>query len=83
MKFEQIFSQPGWYVAESFTDGVFIEITKTSFDNELKFKCINDANDLFPKQFDTKIYRGLFDKKFVKVLNRNQLFGETRTNLFK
>lgn len=83
MKFEQIFSQPGWYTAESFADGVFIEITNSPFGNEMEFKCINDANDLFPEQLDIKVYRGIFDKKFVKVLNRNQLFGNQRQNLFK
>ena len=83
MKFEDIFKQYGWYTTESFADGVYIEITNAPHGSEIEFKYIKNPDDIIPETLNIKIYRGLFDKKFVKVLNRNQLFGETRANLFK
>lgn len=83
MKFEDIFKNPGRYTAESFADGVFFDISVGVSGNELKILSFDSPTEFITRELNIPIYQGLFDKEFVKVLNRGQLFGQQKIDLFK
>lgn len=71
MTFQEIFNNEGRYKADSFQKGVCFKIDREGF---LSILTYSDKNDLLPIIERPVIYKGLFDKEFVKVLNINQLF---------
>ena len=71
MKFEEIFNKPGLYKADSFQKGVAFEVTDDRFLNMVTYK---DKSDFLPTKESPLIYKGLFDKEFVKVFTIKQLF---------
>jgi len=83
MKFEEIFNNVGWYVADSFTEGTVIFIEPGPHGNELRFMAFENVNSLSPVEFKINLYQQMFTKNYVKVLNRQSLFGEKRLDLFK
>lgn len=68
---EEAVSEPGWYVAESFVDGVCMEIGKFG---ETHLLCFANKEDFAPIRETMSFYPGLLKKKFKKVFNRYQLF---------
>jgi hypothetical protein len=71
MTFEEIFNEPGLYKSDSFTKGTCFKVDKEGF---LLVLHHIDKNDFNPQTDRATVYKGLFDKKYTKVLNRNQLF---------
>lgn len=87
MKFQEIFETPGLYVADTFREGVAIEIALASFPTEkgqtiAKLVTYNKFRTVPLKQ-PLEINSTLFKKVYVQIYNINQLFGEQRQNLFK
>lgn len=83
MTFEQIFENTGWYITESFADGVVIFIEPGPIGNEMKLMQFDSADSIFPVEFEIRMYSGMFKKDYVKVYNRNQLFGKKKVELLK
>lgn len=77
MTFQEIFNEKGLYRADGFAKGFCFEVNEDFHLNCLQYK---DKDDLFPDRTQSFVYKGLFDKNFTKVLNRNQLFNFDEKN---
>ncbi len=71
MTFQEIFKEPGLYVADSFAKGVAFEVNK---DFELHTVTYKDKDDIMPEKHATVVYANLFKKEYKKVYTRNKLF---------
>ena len=71
MKFEEIFKNPGLYIADGFIRGFVYRIT---IDGILECLQYNKENHLFPSRVDVFVYAGLFEKNFRQVYNISELF---------
>lgn len=77
LEFKDIFQEEGLYKSESFANGVAFKIQKNSFtdDFEIYGTEYESANSIMPLYIEPLVvYSKLFDKKYAKVFNRNQLF---------
>jgi hypothetical protein len=71
MTFEEIFKEKGTYQAESFIKGFCFEVDSDGWLYSLHYR---DENDVNPIRERAVIGREIFNKNFVVVYNRNQLF---------
>jgi hypothetical protein len=71
MKFEEIFNQPGLYVADGFSKGFCFKITK---DQSIKTVSYKKPDDLIPEEADLVVYKGLFSKDYKPILSVKSLF---------
>lgn len=71
MKFEEIFKEKGLYKADGFVKGYCYEVDENGWLSARQYK---DKDDLLPKKEHPFVYRGLFEKDFVKVFTRQSLF---------
>ncbi len=77
--FKDILKEDGLYVAKSFTEG-----TAFLVDNGMLYQVHYDnSGDINPSKNLPTITLSLVHKGYVKVLNRQSLFDDTRKNLFK
>lgn len=76
MKFEEIFKEEGLYGAESFREGIALEIKRNEItgDNEVFMKSYKDKNDVMPETTSLVVYEGLFKKDYIKIYTRQSLF---------
>lgn len=70
MKFEEIFNEDGLYTSKDFAKGFCFKIkdgtmTAVEYDNE---------TDLFPREENFPVYKGLFTKEYNKVFTIKSLF---------
>jgi hypothetical protein len=73
MTFQEIFKNPGLYVADSFAEGVAFRVNERF---ELYVEEYKDVNDLLPETYPTIVYGGLFEKDYKKILLKKNLFKE-------
>lgn len=71
MTFQEIFVEKGTYKADGFVKGYCYEVDSDGWLWSLQYK---NKDDILPIRERAFIYKGIFNKKFVKVYNRNQLF---------
>jgi len=71
MKFEDIFKEKGNYKAENFIKGFCYEVDGDGWLYSLHYR---DKNDVKPIRDRAFISKDIFNKDFVVVYNRNQLF---------
>ncbi len=71
MNFQEIFNEKGLYKANGFVKGYCYEVDSDGWLYSLSYNNINDISPIRERAFVSKY---LFDKDFVKVFNRNQLF---------
>ena len=71
MKLEEIFNEPGMYVADSFAPGTCFEVQK---DGVCFIKSYKDSEDVNPSMDNLLLYKGLFQKDYKKVFTRQSLF---------
>ncbi len=76
MQFQEIFNEPGLYRADSFNNGVgfLIEKCQLNGQNELKGVSYDSVDKLSFSEHPVTIYKGLFDKDYKLVYNKNELF---------
>lgn len=72
MKFQEIFNEPGLYVADGFAKGFAFKIDE---DGILQSILYSDKDDLFPIISNLFVYAGLFNKDYKKVFTRQSLFN--------
>lgn len=75
MKFEEIFNEPGLYIADSFAEGCAFQIDK---DNAMCMVTYRSKDDLFPSRELFMVYKGLFAKDYKRVNNMSQLFEKKK-----
>ena len=71
MRFEEIFNEKVNYKAEGFIKGYCYEVDSEGFLWGLHYRDINDVNPIRERAI---MYKGIFEKNFVVVYNRGQLF---------
>lgn len=71
MTFQEIFNEKGRYRADGFADGYCLEVDE---DGVLYGVLYEDREDFLPRRHTQIMYKGLFDKDYFQVLNKNQLF---------
>jgi len=71
MTFQEIFKEKGNYQAENFIKGFCFEVDENGWLYSLHYRDRNDVNPIRDRAF---ISRDMFNKNFVVVWNRNQLF---------
>lgn len=71
MTFEEIFKEKGNYKAESFIKGFCFEVDSNGWLYSLQYR---DENDISPIRERAFISGDMFNKNFVVVYNRSQLF---------
>lgn len=79
MKFEEIFKEEGLYKADSFRKGTAFKIKKNSITDSMELYMVSyeKATDITPQHEEPMlVYGGLFEKEYVKLFNRNELFKE-------
>lgn len=76
MTFQEIFNEPGFYRADSFAKGYAFLIKANQIDGQLELKgiCYNSVDKLSFSEHPVTIYKGLFDKDYKLVYNKNELF---------
>ena len=72
MKFEEIFEEKGLYKAEDYIKGYCYEVDADGWLYSLQYKNKDDVNPIRKRAF---IYKGIFQKTFVKVYTRQSLFN--------
>ena len=70
MNFQDIFENDGLYTSDSFTEGFCFKIENGTLYG-VQYK---DVDDLFPTMEFFVTYKGLFSKKYKKVLTIRSLF---------
>lgn len=71
MNFEEIFDEPGWYVADSFAEGVCFEVTK---EGNLQLLAYENKDSITPHRDNAVVYKELFSKEYTRVFTRQALF---------
>jgi len=79
MDFKDILKEDGLYVAKSFTEGTAFLVNygmlyQIHYDN---------SDDINPSKSLPTVTLPVVNKDYVKVFNRQTLFGDKRKNLFK
>ena len=79
MDFKDILKEDGLYVAKSFTEGTAFLVNygmlyQIHYDN---------SDDINPSKSLPTVTLPVVNKDYVKVFNRQALFGDKRKNLFK
>lgn len=76
MKFQEIFQQEGLYKSDSFSKGVVFKIKKNPIDNRLELYIVTYKNstDILPKEEPQIVYDGLFNKNYIEIFNKKELF---------
>ncbi len=71
MTFEEIFNEKGLYVADGFEKGFCFKINE---DGVLKYLFYKNINDFNPIEGNGVMYKGLLNKTYRKIFNRQYLF---------
>ena len=76
MTFQEIFNESGLYKADSFTKGVGFLIKENQIDGQLELTQVyyESPDKLMYENLPLTIYKGLLEKDYKKVWNRNELF---------
>ena len=78
MTFEEIFNQPGRYVADGFEKGVCFEVGEDGVLSTITYK---DKNDLFPDKKNALMWKLLFTLDYRKALTRQSLFNDKTSDI--
>lgn len=72
MKFEEIFKEEGLYKSEGFIKGYCYEVDADGYLYSLQYK---NKDDITPNRERAFIYKGVFEKNFIKIYTRQSLFN--------
>ena len=84
MNFIDIFKEEGLYVAKNIRDGVALQIkTDIKGDSALTIVKYESIKTVTPQIIDRAIDKDVVNEVYVKISIKDELFGETRKNLFQ